>query len=335
MTEQQANHKTPLKRDPWITLPTGFAFQIMVLLLGIFLTIIYRIQPDRLVPITMVPAWCWLVVALIGVAIYRGRLLVPVLVVWFLFAAIHVEQLKTIPTQFLPRTDRRPDIRIASLNCNIGNLNAAKEAFATGCDVCLLQESPGNAQLENAIEQEAAIAWNLIWAGDNSIVANGEIRPIHADKTSHFCHVLVTMPDGKRIDVVSLRLSAPVYRFDFWTAGFWSDHYFKRVDHRDQLAKVIKHLEEQHVSETLIIGGDFNSVTNDGAMATTLDEMFDSFGVAGVGWGGTGTNEIPVFRVDQIWASRNLSCSRSSSFKTEHSDHRMVIAGFRFDEQGD
>ena len=328
MTENAAQRTT----EHWIRR----VLAVLLVLLGIFLTVIYWLQPDRLVPITMVPAWCWLVPVLIGIAIIRNKRVFLILTVWLLFSLLHVEEIPSLARnlRIIEKQDsvNTSAIQVASLNCNVGMSRVAQEAIMTQSDICLLQESPGLDSLNKLLGAEKHDSMAIVWAGDNSIIVRGKIEPIMNDIASHFCHVLATLPDGKKVDVVSLRLSAPVFRLDFWEAGFWNDHYRKRIHHREQLAEIVNHLKQHQRTEYLIIGGDFNSVANDGALTTTLTDFSDSFGDAGAGWGGTGTNGIPVFRVDQIWASQNMNCTQSRAFKTMNSDHRMVISKFLISE---
>ena len=154
---------------------------------------------------------------------------------------------------------------------------------------------------------------------------NGET--VHMNPASHFVHAVITLESGQKIDVVSLRLSAPVFRIDFLSSGFWTDHVKTRRKHRRQLQEVSEHLEKFARSEHIVIGGDFNLVGNDGALSA-LNQYKDSFFTAGSGWGNTGTSDYPLFRVDQIWTNSNLKCSASQAFATKNSDHRMVIADF-------
>ena len=162
------------------------------------------------------------------------------------------------------------------------------------------------------------------------MAVRGTIESRHADSSSHFCHAVATLNSGQQVDIVCLRLSPPVFRLDFWSAGFWNDHYHKRIHHRQQLKEITEHLQQHQQTPHLIIGGDFNSVAHDGALTTTLENHDDSFAVAGTGWGGTGTSDFPVFRVDQIWASEHLTCLQSRALDTEYSDHRIVVAEFEF-----
>ena len=68
----------------------------------------------------------------------------------------------------------------------------------------------------------------------------------------------------------------------------------------------------------------------------------DGFGEAGIGWGNTITNNLPVHRIDQIWISQGLRALAVSARRTRHSDHRMVVcdiapvgrSGFAVDSAG-
>ncbi|MGC8784761.1 MAG: hypothetical protein ACP5RN_10320 [Armatimonadota bacterium] len=53
------------------------------------------------------------------------------------------------------------------------------------------------------------------------------------------------------------------------------------------------------------------------------------FGGAGAGWDNTITNEYPFHRIDQIWLSPNLRPLRVRAYRTQHSDHRIVMCEVR------
>ena len=84
-------------------------------------------------------------------------------------------------------------------------------------------------------------------------------------------------------------------------------------------------VRETPLSAHLIVGGDFNAPPRDAALTPLRPRLFDTFTEAGRGWGNTGTNDYPLFRVDQIWASRGFKAESVTAHKTIHSDHRMVV----------
>jgi len=57
--------------------------------------------------------------------------------------------------------------------------------------------------------------------------------------------------------------------------------------------------------------------------------LHDTFVGDGVGWGGTWHNKFPVLRIDQVWVSRHFKVVAATARRTQHSDHRMVLAGVR------
>ena len=300
-----------------------------VIVLGFLLIVVYALQPNWLAPITMVPAWSWLVPVFIAVVLIRHQL-VWIFAAWLMFAVLHVEECRSLSRSLISvDTVSADSIRVASINCNVGKTKSALEALAEKPDIVLMQESPGFESLAVNGFQDAAIPVDVVWAGDNSIAVFGSIETVLADTSLHFCHVAATLSNGVTVDVVSLRLSPPVFRIDFWTADFWRDHYNKRIEHKGQLEEIVEHLRQHQKSNYLIVGGDFNSVAGDGVLSTTLTDLEDSFVRGGRGWGATGTNDFSVFRVDQIWSSSNLQSLSSRSLKTQNSDHRMVVADFR------
>lgn len=304
------------------------------IILGLTLTCLHWFQFDSLAAVTLVPPWLWLVPAtiLIGIS-FRSttrKIVVANLVVWSTFIGLNVEEARSLirPDNLPQRTSESPEeqaeIRVVSLNCHVGSEKAALEVLSVRPDIVLFQESPGTTRLEEIASALFGEQGNFISCGDTSIVSRGELTPIMSDKSSHFAHAKISFPDGQQVDVVSLRLSPPVFRIDFWNAGFWKSHQKTRQKHRTQIEEIVDHLENTSQTDLWIVGGDFNLPGNDGALSP-FEDLTDTFFQAGSGWSNTGTNQYPLFRVDQIWISNRLRCSGHRTFKTEHSDHRMVV----------
>ena len=224
-------------------------------------------------------------------------------------------------------TRERLAFRIVTLNCNMGSKKAAIEPKELSPDIVFFQESPGSNDIKQIAAEFYGDQAGWVYGGDTSMIANGSVKPIHTDRGSHFVHAVVTLSSGFQLDAVSLRLAAPVFRLDFYSSGFWADHKAVRIKHRNQLREVVDHLNKSAVTDNWIIGGDFNLVGNDGALSP-FAELQDSFLKSGVGWGNTGTNDYPLFRVDQIWKAGNLKSTSNYALPTEHSDHRIVVAEF-------
>jgi len=87
----------------------------------------------------------------------------------------------------------------------------------------------------------------------------------------------------------------------------------------------VEEIPTDRSSRLIIFGGDFNVPANDGCLAPLHDRLTDAFSLGGIGWGHTALNDVPLFRIDQIWVSRNLSVKSVRAYRSKNSDHRMVV----------
>jgi vancomycin resistance protein VanJ len=326
--------RTPILRTSGLVLSAG---------LWLAVSACYWLQPDCLAALTLVPAWCWLLPAFVlfrlGFDRRRWRLPGAVLLLWLVFVVAFAEDVRSLvrlgrsPTaDWLAAREQGRAIRIVSLNCRLGDARAAAEVAQYDPDIVLLQESPGQEEVEELARRLYGMDGGVLWDFDTSIVARGEIETRMSRRALHFTHGLVRTPDGLEVDVVSLRLNPPVSRLDFWSPGFWRDHRDNRVKHREQIQEVMEALGDCPETAHLIVGGDFNVGAGDGALGELRPRLFDTFREAGRGWGNTGTNRFPLFRVDQVWASRGFRAELVTVRKTVHSDHRLVICDLVIEE---
>ncbi len=307
-------------------------------LVCVLLVAVHYFQPDRLAPVTLVPPWLWIVPGMFVILIARKSvsrvMLIFAIGLWFVFGFLFVEEARSLLRfqSFGPdarQSDQPSTIRIVSLNCCMGSKKASVEPIGFQPDIVFFQESQGPIPtLETAKEYFGKTA-SAVHGGDVSIISNAKLDAIHVDPQSHFVHVAATFADGRQCDLVCLRLSAPVFRMDFLSAGFWNDHRNTRQNHREQLQEIISHLENAARTKHWIIGGDFNLVGNDGALSA-FENLRDTFFRAGSGWCDTGTSDYPLFHVDQVWTSQNIRCERQKVHRTENSDHRMVVVDLTF-----
>ena len=295
----------------------------------------YWWQPDWLAPVTLVPAWCWLVPGLVlvgfGLRVKSRIWCLAVLILWVAFTVLFVEEVRSVVRPTCPPTaawqqarEQGRAVRVVSLNCFV-NPRAAAEVAGYEPDIVLLQESPSQEHLERLSRQFFGVDGTFLWGGDTAILARGHLQARHVDGATHFVHAGVELLSGFEADVISVRLNPPVFRLDFWSPGFWRDHRDNRVKHRHQIEDMMVNVRSVPVSRSLVVGGDFNAPPNDAALVPMRERLFDTFRQAGRGWGHTGTNRFPLFRVDQIWASADLRAESVVTRRTIHSDHRMVV----------
>lgn len=324
--EDAADRKAPVWRQTAIAVSTGLCLAVSAC---------YWFQPDWLAAVTLVPPWFWLLPGLVLVRLgYRRdqrRRSAVVLVLWLFFAGVFIEEWRSLvrfesaPTaEWIAARGQGRAIRVVSLNCCLGSVKAAAEVAAYEPNIVLLQESPGREAVEELGRELFGEGGRVFWGCDTSILARGRVEPRPGDPSLPFVHGVVTLPSGMEVDVVSLRLSPPVSRLDLWSPGFWRAHRDNRVKHRERIREVMDAIEESRATY-VIVGGDFNAPAGDGAMTLLRSRLYDTFCRAGRGWGNTGTNEFPLFRVDQIWASRGLRAESVRARRTVHSDHRMVV----------
>jgi len=286
-------------------------------------------SPDILAALILIPAWCWLVpgIASIAVASWAGRKSQAkvLAVIWFLFALGAVEETRS----FLNfGSDRSADcVRIVSLNC--ANMpKCLSDLLSVEPDIILLQEAPGDAFVAEMTQELFGETGSFLCGGDTAILARGSIESEHVDRAGHFVAGTVSLPSGKVLDCISLRLSPPPPHVDFWSSIFWTSHRDCRGEHRRQLevvAIVADRLRLAAPKAPFVIGGDFNTAPGDRALAQLRPDFHDAFLSSGAGIGGTGTNEWPLFRVDQIWTNSKIRSLRTWAVKTVWSDHRMVV----------
>ena len=56
--------------------------------------------------------------------------------------------------------------------------------------------------------------------------------------------------------------------------------------------------------------------------------FLDSYRAVGSGWGNTFFNRLPVLRIDQLWATYNLTPINARAFPTRNSDHRLLVCDY-------
>lgn len=290
-------------------------------------------RPDALAALTLIPAWCWLVAGLVSTLpawrLRHRRVAGTLVVLWIAFAVGWVEELSSVVRLVTVAVRSRafpesPGLRIVTLNCD-SNERCIADLQRVKPDVVLLQEAPGKQALTKMTDELFGEVGSFVAGGDTAILARGAIRESFVDRSKHYVVGSVVLLDGREFRCVSLRLAPPPSRLDFWNGGFWSDHRALRNLHRRQLRQIMTHVHERVGSPPLVVGGDFNTVGLDRALDELRPKLTDAFDGRGTGWGATGTNDWPLFRVDQIWSDSGLVPIQVFAKKTTSSDHRLVV----------
>jgi endonuclease/exonuclease/phosphatase (EEP) superfamily protein YafD len=211
-------------------------------------------------------------------------------------------------------------LRVVSLNCAGGSVEAAQEAFARSADVVLLQEVASRNEFVRAARQ-AGYPY-VSWSVDDAVFAR---RPLaDPSKAIDFAAGTIELA-GKRVRLVALRLLPPVFRLDLWSLDCWRNYAEDAARRRDRLKEL---LAQAGASGICLVGGDFNA-TNPRLITDNRPSWSEAGRSVGRGWRGTGTNDFPFVWVDQVWGSPEIRWEQAFAQKTENSDHRMLVADFR------
>jgi hypothetical protein len=311
---------------------TGIIFVFVALLVIAAAVVAAIVRPAALTALVLIPTWCWLLVGLLSaISVYRaGQRVIAISLVagWTLFAVVWVEEVaafgrlafKQVYAGSSPPGQR---LRIVSLN-GANTDRCLWDLKQSNPDIVLLQEAPASDALAEMAEALFDGNGSYVTNGDAAILARGAVTDAYVNNP-RFVAGRIRLNDGQELYCACLRLAPPISRLDFWRTGFWSDHQAASDGRRQELRAILEHLRERSGSIPVVVGGDFNTTPLDRCLDELRPPLRDAFDSAGIGWGATGTNELPIFRVDQVWTSSRIVPAEVRAVKTEHSDHRMVV----------
>lgn len=293
----------------------------------LIMVLVYGLRPNWATAMFVWPAWVGMVVGIILLWRVRSHQK-SLFVAWLIFGFGFVDEFWSVPRGLLPEPTR--DFRAVSLNCAGGSMGAAREVKLLKPDLVLFQETPSRRYLEEFATELFGPDASYVLGPDAAIVARGDLRAYDLPKwTTNFVASVWTAKGQAPIDVVSLRLAPPVMRIDLYSPSAWTDFADNRAARAKELKEVADALATMKVRPT-IIGGDFNTPP-DPILKPLVDGLSDAFASAGVGLGATCVNPYPcIVRIDQIWSGKTVRCVRSFVVATEFSDHRMVVADYRW-----
>lgn len=328
--------KPPEPPKPRKRYPFQFIFLFLSFLWLIFLFAVYGLQPDFAVAATIWPAWGWAVVGLwLTVGLRRGNrwLARGAVLLWISFAWFYSEDIqmrfRNKPRIAGPERVEGANLRVATINANVGNELASAEPIAFKPDVLFVQESPSDDELKSIADSAGMVS---LHGPDASILVRGKIFPIETDDRQNVFTAGRAIIDGRRVLLVSLRLKAPLGRADIWNPEAWKAYTEDRRARREELEIVRKFVDEHREGDPAIVGGDFNAVSAD-SIYTVMEPMVDACDLGCGGWPNTAINPAPFARIDQIWTTKTLQSKAVTVVKTQHSDHRMVLADFQWQKQ--
>jgi len=321
----------------WLVLATSAALLLVTALAYVF-------RPVAFSAFTVFPTWCWAVGGVLLCSLTwtfrpteRSRcaraaalLVVSWIIAWLALSEEPTSLLRTLWTADL---STQPDsqtgrLRIVTLNCGGGSADAAREVLPWNPDIVLLQEIPEPLVLQEIASKLFGERGVVVAELDTAIIARG---PMTADTQQGgnrrtLASATTSLPGIGIVRLASIHLTVPPIDISLWRPSTWRSHSSSRRQQREQLMRAIGHWIELDQSPPTILAGDFNAPQGDWLLKPLRPLLRDAFNEAGIGWGNTIENSIPVLRIDQIWLSDHFKAVAVAAFKTSHSDHRLVVA---------
>lgn len=316
--------------------------RVVVLLLSVLwclvVTVLYALRPAAAEAITFAPPWLWslpgLLLAVLGFSRPTRRASLEAVALWAAYLLVTTESLATqLPVRHWPAVEwqaRRASgtaVRVVSLNCAGGSAEAAGEVAVYAPDIILLQESPGARDVETVARRVFGAEGAAVVGMDTAIAARGplEAAALTPSERRYFVQARVALPGGGVVEVVSLRLMPGAARVDLWSPECWRQQRESHRSRAEELAAVAQRLGTLPDGVPVIVGGDFNAPAGDAVFRLLPRGLTEAFRTAGVGWGETMMNDLPVLRIDQVWVSEAFRPAAVVARQTRNSDHRMVV----------
>ncbi len=322
----------------------GFSGPILSLALHFVVTLCYIKRWDKATAVTVFPLWSW---ALIGILIVaagwlfaRNKFGLLVVSVWAVTALVGADEVpgilhslegKKLVKQHPQTHGQKQVIRIATINCKDRRPEALLEAKPYAPDVVLVQESPSPGYLRQISKQFYGKDGSSVGGVYCGIIARGKITQITNSTNPRFTHATLTLDDGRAVDLVSIHLKHAITRWDLWHKDCWKTHYSNRKVRRQELIDILTQVSHKHGGRPVIFGGDFNAPASDAVFNLLRYRFLDSYRAVGSGWGNTFFNRLPVLRIDQLWATYNLTPLNAGAFPTRNSDHRLLVCDYTLD----
>lgn len=304
----------------------------------VVLALAYGFRPDALAALTIWPPWAWAPLGALPLLLVVRRLPRPtlcgLLTLWVVFVLAATDELGPAlrpgpwPAPDWAQARKSGDgVRVITLNCAGGRLAAAREPAAYEPDIVLLQECPPKAECEKLAREWWGDGASVAWSPDNAILARW--RQLQEPKTGPgYVYAVIHTPLSSSA-IISTRLQPPELQLELWRPAVWASQTRLRRERREQLRGVVDALAEVPTATAVIVGGDFNAPAGDAIFRLLQPRLHDVWPRYGLGWGDTVLNDTPIARFDQIWVSDGWQVLAAVVRRTEHSDHRMVIADLR------
>lgn len=236
---------------------------------------------------------------------------------------------------------RASDAHIRMMTYNVHHLSKGAEQIARDVVtvrpdvVCFQEVNREGARPDPVTELKKALpGWHSASHGQLAIFSRYPIGQCSVHKPSVeywrvFLEAAVTVK-GRKLTIIAIHLNT--------AAGpeSLSDHYGSLASylHRSTSARASQISEllslARGVQGPLIIAGDFNTPPRGRLYRQLATSYQDSFRVAGSGFGYSYRSDLPVMRIDYIFAGSGLRPTNCGAPALAGSDHRPVVADIAF-----
>lgn len=267
-------------------------------------------------------------------------------IVFFVIATTETRSLMRWPdsslmTEFARLHQGKPapknPIAIRLVSWNISNGSGGREAILEKLagfepDLCFLQETPdGNESFQSA---DLSGYWSgFTWRdeGDCGLLSRYPLKQIESGRIGPWSKPQlfeVEPTTGTRLLLCNVRMMLPSLSLNPFSAdarrSLVSDHAARLAQFRN-LSGLIRDSMRNHGIGNVILSGDFNSPATMASLAPLREILIDAWLKAGRGRSATMTNQFPVSRIDQCWATPEMRIADARVVDGAPSDHRILI----------
>jgi hypothetical protein len=318
-----------------------------LLLMNLGVVLCFWNRWDEWVAVTLVPIWAWAAFGVVVSGIVwpacKSRFALFTFALWLatgialsdetagLLREFRAAVTRGTPSLSLTANAPGPDrLRVATVNCADGMIEATETLEKTKPDLVLLQEAPESPLLAALADRLYGADAGVVRTARCAIIGRGRLSITHDDAaTGSLVATFERAGGGETIDVINLHLPSALPRTDLWRPDSWAELTERRRANRRLLRSLVEALPQRAGGRSQIAGGSFGTPPSDDIFRLLRNAgMADSFRQAGYGWGNTHPSTMPVLRIDQIWASEPYQPVRSETFSSGHSDHRQVVTDF-------
>lgn len=297
-------------------------------------------QWDSMVSITLIPIWAWgaigAVVSLIGWIVFRGKAFLFVFCLWLISGIVFSEEARSIGRELAATLEQKPasdqGAQQKKTSLRIVNFNANDKAGALTLltdlepDIVAIQQAPSEESLEGILEDLFGADHAIVTNGSNAILARGEFVDTLLEPDSNTVHARIRTPNGTIVDITNLHLEPCLPSFEMWRASTWEKLTDARLENRKLVRAYLGENEITSGRTGRIVCGGFTTPPGDDVFRPLATAgLVDSFDEAGIGWGNTYPDNYAIFRLDQIWVSKNLAPIEVTTRRAPESEHRTVV----------